>query len=111
MTSLIFDEIDSGIGGEVAVSIGEHLHNLSRRKQVLCITHLATIAVRADNHIKIEKNIYDNRTVTECKIVRGEEKVREVSRMLAGDTEGSVSLQHAQELLNKYRGAACGEDK
>jgi DNA repair protein RecN (Recombination protein N) len=102
VTSLIFDEIDAGIGGEVAVSIGEHLHNLSKQKQVLCITHLASIAVRADNHIKIEKNIYDNRTVTECKLVEGEDKVREISRMLAGDTEGPVSLQHAQELLKKF---------
>ena len=55
MSTLIFDEVDAGIGGEIALSVGERLAALSRHKQVLCITHLATIAVRADNHLRIEK--------------------------------------------------------
>ncbi len=55
VSTLIFDEVDAGIGGEIALSVGERLAALSRHKQVLCITHLATIAVRADNHLRIEK--------------------------------------------------------
>ena len=54
--TLIFDEIDAGIGGEVALAVGAYLRRLSMRKQILCITHLASIAVRADNQIKIEKS-------------------------------------------------------
>ena len=101
--TLIFDEIDAGIGGAVAIAVGEHLLNLAGDKQVLCITHLATIAVRADNHLKIEKNIYDNRTVTRITVLEGREKVKEISRMLAGDMEGKTSLSHAEELLQKYQ--------
>ncbi|MEW5818522.1 MAG: DNA repair protein RecN, partial [Spirochaetota bacterium] len=100
--SLIFDEIDSGIGGEIALAVGEHLHRISRQKQVLCITHLASIAVRADNHIQVLKNIQNNRTITEVVEVTGREKVKEIARMLAGDSEGEVSLSHAEELLKKY---------
>ena len=62
---LVFDEIDAGIGGEIAVAVGEHMYNLSKFKQILCITHLASIAVRADNHIRVRKNSINNRTFTE----------------------------------------------
>ncbi len=100
--TLIFDEIDAGIGGEVANAVGEHLAALAEEKQVLCITHLASLAARADNHIKIEKSVYDNRTVTGVDILDREGKIKEISRMLAGDSEGEVSLTHAQELLKKF---------
>ena len=99
--SLIFDEIDVGIGGEVALSVGEHLYKLSFSKQVLCITHLASIAVYADNHIKIEKGISDNRTVTKVKRINGEERAQEIARMLSGDSKGDTSLNHAKEMLEK----------
>jgi DNA repair protein RecN (Recombination protein N) len=102
VASLIFDEVDSGIGGNVAASVGEHLHNVSQYKQVLCITHLATIAVRADNHLKVEKREKDRRTVTEIYPVEGEERVLEIARMLSGDTKEKASLVHAQELLKKF---------
>ena len=62
--SLIFDEIDSGIGGEVAIAVGRHLRDLAKEKQILCVTHLATIAVHADSHIKVEKTIDENRTIS-----------------------------------------------
>ena len=97
--SLIFDEIDAGIGGEVAVAVGEHLNDLGRLKQVLCITHLATIAVRADNQIMVQKSVVDDRTLTRVKKISGSDRVQEIARMLAGDIEDSVSLSHAEQLL------------
>ncbi|TVQ39999.1 MAG: DNA repair protein RecN [Spirochaetaceae bacterium] len=100
--ALVFDEIDAGIGGEVAIAVGTHLHLLSQHKQVLCITHLASIAVRADNHIKVEKAPKDNRTVTRIDLISGQQRVEEIARMLAGDRTGKTSRTHAEELLAKY---------
>lgn len=100
--SLIFDEIDSGIGGDVALSVGEHLQRLSKHKQVLCITHLASIAVRADNHIKIEKRERAERTITEVRSLAGEQREEEIARMLSGKSAYEVSLAHARELLIRY---------
>jgi DNA repair protein RecN (Recombination protein N) len=100
-STLIFDEVDAGIGGEVALSVGARLAELSRRKQVLCITHLATIAARADNHLKIEKIAQAGRTVTRVERVAGAAQREEIARMLAGDSKGDLSLQHARELIEK----------
>jgi DNA repair protein RecN (Recombination protein N) len=100
--SLIFDEIDTGIGGEVALSVGEHLKSIGRHKQVLCITHLASIASFAENHIKIEKIVEGDRTRTLVSPVSGPDRVREVARMLSGDSTEGVSLAHAEELLKKF---------
>lgn len=102
INSLIFDEVDAGIGGEVAIAVGERLRGLAKSKQVLCITHLATIAVQADNHIKVEKITQADRTVTRVSPVTGPERQEEIARMLAGDRTGDTSLKHAQELLQKY---------
>lgn len=98
--TLVFDEIDTGIGGEVAVEVGEHLKNLARGRQILCITHLASIAVCADNQIKIEKTVSGGRTFSVCRAVTGEERAREVARMLSGE-ESSESLGHARSMLAK----------
>jgi DNA repair protein RecN (Recombination protein N) len=102
VSTLIFDEVDAGIGGEIALSVGERLSALSRHKQVLCITHLATIAVRADNHLKIEKATQAGRTLTRVEKVAGAARQEEIARMLAGDRKGELSLQHAGELIAKY---------
>ena len=102
VSTLIFDEVDAGIGGEVALSVGQRLAAISRHKQVLSITHLATIAVRADNHLKIEKVTQGGRTVTKVERVTGSARREEIARMLAGDRKGELSLQHAGELLSKY---------
>ena len=102
VSTLIFDEVDAGIGGEVALSVGERLAALSRHKQILCITHLATIAVRADNHLRIEKVAQAGRTLTRVEKVTGAARQEEIARMLAGDRKGELSLQHAGELLSKY---------
>lgn len=102
IATLIFDEIDAGIGGEVALSVGEHLHTLAARKQVLCITHLASIAVRADTHYRVDKATQGERTVTRLSDLSGEAKAREIARMLAGDSKTEVSYAHALELLKRY---------
>jgi DNA repair protein RecN (Recombination protein N) len=100
--TLIFDEIDAGIGGEVALSVGGHLKKLSSRKQILCITHLASIAVRADNQIKIEKATESGKTRTRAFQISGPARTSEIARMLAGDGVSAASMQHAEELLSKY---------
>lgn len=102
LSALVFDEIDAGIGGEVALSVGHHLKELAHHKQVLCITHLASIAARADNHIRVEKVVVDGRTSTSVEQIDGNRRVEEVARMLAGDKDASVSRQHAEELLRKF---------
>jgi len=95
---LVFDEIDSGIGGEIASSIGRHMKRLADFHQILCITHLASIAVYADNHIKVKKSELEDRTQTDLFTLSRDERVSEIARMLSGD-KGAASLIHAQELL------------
>jgi len=100
--AMVFDEIDTGIGGEVAIGVAGHLAALSEGRQVLCITHLASIAVRADNHIKVEKLIDGDRTVTKVTTLSGEARVREIARMLSGDAESRTSIDHAADLIRKH---------
>jgi len=99
---LIFDEIDTGIGGEIGLALGKYLKRLSRTKQVLCITHLASIASFADHHLRVEKSTEGGRTTTGVSVVEGEERVREVARMLSGNTVSEASLQHAKELIGRH---------
>ncbi|MCX7787039.1 MAG: DNA repair protein RecN [Spirochaetes bacterium] len=99
---LIFDEVDAGIGGEAAVVVGDYLHTLSRSKQVLVITHLASLAARGDQHFKVMKLVDGDRTRTDIKSIKDDERIREIARMLSGEPEGKVSLIHAEELLTKY---------
>jgi DNA repair protein RecN (Recombination protein N) len=103
LETLIFDEIDTGIGGEVALSVGEYLAKIGRIKQIFCVTHLASIAVRADNHLKVEKHVEAGRTLTTVSPLAGRNRREEIARMLAGDSAGSAALAHADELLAKYR--------
>lgn len=100
--SLIFDEIDTGIGGEVALSVGDHLAGIGKHRQILCITHLASIAVHADRHIKVEKKVDAGRTFTTIKNINEVDRISEIARMLSGDVSGMASLDHARELLEKY---------
>ncbi len=100
--TLIFDEIDTGIGGEVAVAVGEHMRNLAKNRQILCITHLASIAVFADNQIRIQKSVEGGVMKTRAAPVLGEERVAEIARMLSGDQQSAESLEHARSMLKKY---------
>ena len=103
--TLIFDEVDTGIGGEVALAVGEYLAKIGKSKQIFCVTHLASIAVRADNHFKVEKNVVQGgdaeRTVTGLSLLGSRERRLEIARMLAWDS-GDAALAHADELLAKY---------
>jgi DNA repair protein RecN (Recombination protein N) len=103
LETLIFDEIDTGIGGEVALSVGEYLAKIGTIKQIFCVTHLASIAVRADNHFKVEKYVEAGRTLTTVSPLAGKARREEIARMLAGDSAGSAALAHADELLAKYK--------
>ena len=102
--TLIFDEIDTGIGGQVAVAVGNHIKNLSKNRQIFCITHLASIAVYADNQIKIEKSVSGEITSSNVHPLEGEERVSEIARMLSGDAQTEESLEHARSMLNKFCG-------
>jgi len=99
--TMVFDEVDTGIGGEVALGIGLHLAKLAVFRQVLCITHLASIAARADNHLMVEKKVDGDRTVTRVSRLAGRDRVCEIARMLSGDSTSRVSLDHAADLLAK----------
>jgi DNA repair protein RecN (Recombination protein N) len=103
LETLIFDEIDTGIGGEVALSVGEYLAKVAALKQIFCVTHLASIAVRADNHYKVEKRVEAGRTLTSVSPLENESRREEIARMLAGDSAGSAALAHADELLARYK--------
>ena len=100
--TLVFDEIDTGIGGEVARTVAEHLKGLANNKQILCITHLAVIAAAADTHIKILKVQSDNTSRTSATTIDGEARIEEIARMLAGDEVSAASRIHAKELLSRY---------
>ena len=102
--TMIFDEIDTGIGGEVAVAVGNHIKNLSKNTQIFCITHLASIAVYADNQIKIEKSVSGEITSSNVHPIEGEERVCEIARMLSGDAQQAQSLEHARSMLQKFSG-------
>ena len=107
--TLIFDEVDAGIGGAVADAVGEKLRTLSVRFQVICITHLPAIAARADTHFAVEKQAARGRTVTRARQVTGDERVAEISRMLAGTQRSEAVRATARELLDTA--AATGESQ
>jgi DNA repair protein RecN (Recombination protein N) len=97
--TLIFDEIDSGIGGRAAEAVGKKLKQLSRTKQVICITHLPQIASFADQHYFIEKREAGGRTKTSVRQLDAEERTREVARMMSGAKLTDTSLKHAEQML------------
>lgn len=97
--TLIFDEIDTGVSGRAAQKIGIKLREISRKRQVICVTHLPQIAIMADNHMLIEKNIKSDRTVTEIKTLSFDERTYEIARILGGDNITDTVLQDAKEQL------------
>lgn len=101
--TLVFDEIDTGIGGQVGVAVGEYLKQLSQYRQVLCVTHLATIAAQADQQYKVDKQVSAGRTSTSLRLLSRQEREVEIARMLSGSAESEVSRTHAAELLNQTR--------
>ncbi|MFP4039487.1 MAG: DNA repair protein RecN [Desulfosudaceae bacterium] len=99
--TVIFDEVDAGIGGETAEVVGKKLRQLSRYHQTLCITHLPQIAKFADHHYKIEKSVSGGRTRTDIKPISGQEQIRELARMTGGEKITDKTLAHAEEMLSR----------
>jgi DNA repair protein RecN (Recombination protein N) len=97
--TLVFDEVDSGIGGKVALQVGDALRRVAGTHQVLAITHLPQIASRAHHHIVVEKAAAHGTTTADVRAVTDDERVLELARMLGGDAERDVSRAHARELL------------
>jgi DNA repair protein RecN (Recombination protein N) len=97
--TLIFDEIDTGIGGRAAEAVGKKLKTLSRSNQVLCVTHLPQIATFAEHHYLIEKKQAAGRTRTSIRLIDGDERTEEVARMLSGAKLTETSLKHAEQML------------
>jgi DNA repair protein RecN (Recombination protein N) len=97
--TLIFDEIDAGVGGAVAETVGRLMKQLGRDRQVLAVTHLPQVAACADHHFVVSKQLRDGLTLSEINTVGGEVRVAEVARMLGGERLSNTSLAHAQEML------------
>ncbi|MFN2398972.1 MAG: DNA repair protein RecN [Gemmatimonadaceae bacterium] len=97
--TLVFDEVDSGIGGRVALQVGDTMRGVAAHHQVLAITHLPQIAARAHHHIVVTKGARDGFTTADIAVVGGDARIEEIARMLGGDPESDVSRAHAAELL------------
>src|SRR5918995_1191107 len=99
--TLVFDEVDAGIGGRTADPVGRSLWALARSHQVLVVTHLPQIAAHADAHYRITKRERDGRTVTDVERLDREGRIIELAQMLGGATEGTAALASARELLDR----------
>jgi DNA repair protein RecN (Recombination protein N) len=104
--TLVFDEVDAGVGGRVALQLGHKMRQVAGSHQVFAITHLPQIASRAHTHLLVRKLERNGVTATEVDLLEGDERVEEIARMLGGDPESGVSLDHARQLLE--RGAQAG---
>ena len=98
--TLIFDEVDSGIGGGVAEIVGQKLRSLSHNRQVMCVTHLPQVAAQAHHHLYVEKNNKTDITSSNVRLLTDEERVEEIARMLGGVTITANTLAHAKEMLS-----------
>ncbi len=97
--TLVFDEIDAGVGGQTARAVGERLHALGEGRQVLCITHLPQVASLADSHFTLEKDVSGEQASATVRRLDGEDVVEEIRRMLGGERSDEAATQHARELL------------
>jgi DNA repair protein RecN (Recombination protein N) len=114
VSSIIFDEVDNGIGGAVAEIVGRKLKEVSANHQVICITHLPQIACFGDKHMYVSKKVVKGRTVTSLEELDSEKKIEEVSRMLGGVNVTEKTREHAREMLNSsrsYKFSGSGERK
>ncbi|WP_430611930.1 DNA repair protein RecN [Flavobacterium sp. JP2137] len=101
LPTIIFDEIDTGVSGEIADKMGEIMKRMSQKMQVLSITHLPQIAAKGDHHYKVFKTTLDDSTTSQLVLLDPEERIREIAQMLSGKDISESALKHAQELLNK----------
>lgn len=103
VTSIIFDEVDTGVSGRVAQSIAEKISKVAIDSQVLCISHLPQVAALADHHLFISKETINERTKTHVSVLNDDEKIKEISRMIAGVEITELTKQHAKELLDQAK--------
>ncbi len=101
--TLVFDEVDAGIGGRVAEVVGRKLRDMAQRHQVLCVTHLPQIASMADRHLVVRKQVERGRTTTEVGVLDPAERVEEVARMLGGEIITEAARRHAREMVRQTR--------
>ena len=99
ITSIIFDEVDTGVSGRVAQSIAEKIAGIASNSQVLCISHLPQVAAMADQHLMIKKEVTGNRTYTVLEEVQNDKRAEELSRMMSGAEITTTTFQHSKELL------------
>jgi DNA repair protein RecN (Recombination protein N) len=99
--TLVFDEVDSGIGGAVSALVGKKLKKVAQRQQVLCITHLPQVAAFANHHFKVDKSVEEGRTVSRVTFLEGDDRVAEMARMLGGMKISIRSLEHAREMIEE----------
>jgi len=98
---LVFDEVDAGVGGAVAASVGARLAALARRHQILCVTHLPQVAAHADHHYHVRKLSATGRSRSEIVLLAGESRVEELARMLAGKQSTAAARRNAMDLLSE----------
>ena len=99
--TLIFDEVDAGIGGAVAETVGKLLHQLGQSHQILCVTHLPQVAAQGNHHLKVSKSQSGDKTISQVQALGRTERVEEVARMLGGATITDTTRRHARELLEQ----------
>ena len=103
--TLVFDEVDAGVGGSAALAVGAALARLGARHQVLCVTHLPQVASQADHQIVVSKTVIDGRTFAAAETVTGDRRIDEISRMLAGRADSDAARRHAEELISAAESA------
>lgn len=99
--TLVFDEVDAGVGGRVAEVVGRKLRGIAARHQVLCVTHLPQVASLADQHFAVQKRVERGRTLTDVRALGAEERIEEVARMLGGETVSDAARRHARDLVKQ----------
>ncbi|HEY5541574.1 MAG TPA: DNA repair protein RecN, partial [Coriobacteriia bacterium] len=100
--TLVFDEIDAGVGGAIAHSVGRRLAKLAERHQVIVVTHLAQVAAYADAQLVVRRSLSEGSSATSVQRVEGDARVAEISRMLAGN-DSEAAIAHARELLGEAK--------
>jgi DNA repair protein RecN (Recombination protein N) len=103
--TMVFDEVDAGVGGEAAVAVGQALAEVGRRHQVLVVTHLPQVAACAAHQLAVRKDVAHGRTVASASVLQGEARVVELARMLSGRPGSTTARRHAEELLAHTTGS------
>jgi len=101
MPTLLLDEIDTGVSGEVAIKLGKLMKAMSARHQIIAISHLPQIAAKGDTHYFVYKDNSASKAISSIKLLRADERVEEIAKMIGGDKPSKVALENAQELLTQ----------